>query len=925
MRRTSTSPSIQLFPFLAVLVCAMGALILLLLVTTRKMRQVAVARAEAEAAEAEDAARPAIRPAPKPVPVPVPSGPTPEELAAREAERAARRDAITMTRKRQAAREREWQRSLAEAQIALDQRRQRVAETQQELDQLREKLQATETNLQHLIDRKSQLKSDLDNDAKLRAKIEREHAELSAAIVAAQKKLADLRRTHADRASKFAFIPYDGASGTTRRPVYIECTSTGIRFQPENALLDENDLKGFTESFNPLLVASQRLMQYWREQAIAVDDPRQVARPYILLVVRPKGTISYYVARKMLSNLGDDFGYELIEDDFQLQLPPADPLAKAVIQRAIADTLRNRGEMIAAGGRVGEPRLGEVLIGRSEDVIEFGSLDDQIAATIHRDENPFKKNSGGQGKSFAITRSPVHKDEVSAGAFKSSLAERDRERRRAQGVPDSLVDMAGRGNPYGSPATGARTGVRGNGGTRSPGVAVADSSRSGGMAGGSSRPQKHTLGDPFSREHLATGRNGPGTADFGSSEDERTASNNSGSPDQTGTGRREAGSTSGQTGSRLQSRGNSGLPNGAKVGKIIEIPNAVSPIGDGTESTGTGTGTRFATRGVPPGGKVSTDGQNSTGSDSDGGGGDPGSGGDSLDPTAPRGPRTPSAAGQRDSMTGKPGTGPRSARNAPGDSGSDSIPEDADTAFRKPQPPEGNSTQSGTTTGRGRPSQGSAGSRGPGGDIKTRSTDPNLEQPRQYGDNPEARKQLAASKSASVMQKREAARRRWGGSNTGQIGFERKVLVEVTGDRIFVERNDIEVVIEPGTSQEELVEAVLSALDEHSLGWGKPPTKFYWVPYVNFEVYGAGAAQYERLNSPLREWGIFSEVEFKAGDRPAQVPNTNGVIQPVAESKDPQNTSIKSTKQKPTGPVEDPAQKTKKSPFNWFRKLGGRS
>ena len=916
MRRASTSPSIQLFPFLAVLVCAMGALILLLLVTTRKMRQVAVARAEAEAEAAEEAARPAIRPRPKPAPVP--SGPAPEELAAKEAERAARRDALATARKRQSAREQEWQRSLAEAEIALDQRRQRVTETQQELDELRQKLQATETNLQHLIDRKSQLKSDLDKDSKLRANVEREHAELSEAILAAQKKLAELRRAHADRASKFAFIPYDGASGTTRRPVYIECTSTGIRFQPENMLLDQNDLKGFTETFNPLLVASQRLMQYWREQASTADDPRQAARPYILLVVRPKGTVAYYVARKMLSNLGDDFGYELIEEDFQLQLPPADPLAKAVIQSAIADTLRNRGEMIAAGGRVGETRWGDVLIGRSDDVIEFGTLDDQVAATLHRDENPFKKNSGGQGKSFTITRSPVNKDEVAAGAFKSSLAERDRERRRLQGVPDSLADMNGRGNPYGPPATGARTGARGNGGRLPPGVTVADNSRSGGMTGGTSDSKTHTLGDPFSREHLATGRNGPGTADTATSEGERTAANMSGGPGQKETGQFGAGSTAGQAGSRTQPRGNTGLPNGAKAGKIIEIPNAVSPIGDGTESTGTKT--RIASRGVSPGGKRSTGGQEPTGFGTDGGG-DPSSEGSSTDPTAPRGPRTPTAAGQESSVPGKTGTGARNAQSIPGNGRS--VPEDVDTAFRKPQPPDANSVQDGTTAGQSGP--GSAGNRGPGGGMKSRSTDPDLQQPRQHGDNPEARKQLAASKSASVMQKRDAARQRWGGSNTGQIGFERKVLVEVTADRIFIERNDIEVIIEPGTTQDELVESVLSALDEHSLGWGKPPTKFYWVPYLNFEVYGAGASEYERLNSPLREWGIFSEVEFKAGDRPAQVPSKDGLIQPVAESKEPHKTSIKSTKPKPSGPVEDPAQKPKKSPFSWFRKLGGRS
>ena len=906
MRRASTSPSIQLFPFLAVLVCAMGALILLLLVTTRKMRQVAVARAAAEAAEAEETARPVIRPAPKPLPAP--TGPTPDELATREAERATRREAIAAAKKRQSAREAEWQRGVVEAEIALDQRRQRVADTQRELTELREKLQSTETNLQQLIDRKSKLKSELDQDSKLRGKVEKEHAELSEAIAAAQKKLAELRRAHADAASKFAFIPYDGASGTTRRPVYIECTSTGIRFQPENQLLDENDLKGFTETFNPLLVASQRLMQYWREQAVTTDDPRRPSRPYVLLLVRPKGTISYYVARKMLSQLGDDFGYELIEDDFELQLPPADPLAKAVIQSAVADTLKNRGEMLAVGGRVGEPRLGDVLIGRSEELIEFGTLDDQLAATIHREENPFKKNSGAQGKSFAISRSPVSKDEVSSGAFKSSLAER--ERRRAQGVPSSLAEMAGRRNgtePRGPEFdAGDGTGMPGNESKRPGGTAVADGSPSARTGLGGSG-----LGDPFSREHRATGKSGAGSADSG----EQTAADTAGI----------AGGVGKDPQSQTSSRGAAGhgMPSGAKAGKIIDIPAGSVAAMDGAGGTaGASTGTRVTTRRGLPGGKLPAGNPVPSGfqSDGDGNSNSP-STGNSNDPAAPRGQGSAADTQQRRSQGG-------GGNSSQGDTG---TPNDIENAFRKPEAVEADGTQDGTEASSGQPSNGPTGTRGQRGGIKSRSTDPNAQdQPRQYGDNPEARKQLAAaSSSKSVMQKRDAARRRWGGSNTGQIGFERKVIVEVTGDRVFIERDDIEVIIEPGTTQEELLEAVLSALDEHSQEWGKPPSKFYWVPYLHFEVYTSGTKEYERLHGPLRDWGIFSEAEFKTGERTAR-PVEKGVIQPVSESTDTPKANIKSTKKKPAEPVVDPVTKSKdspaapvkKSPFSWFKKLG---
>src|SRR5437870_1660252 len=118
MRRSSSSPSIQLFPFLDVLVCAMGALILLMQVTIRKMHQTAAARAAVEE-EPESIV----------IPAPVPRKPTgPElspahvapDLAAQEAEkqareqgREARRLANAAARQRQAEREAAWERELS--------------------------------------------------------------------------------------------------------------------------------------------------------------------------------------------------------------------------------------------------------------------------------------------------------------------------------------------------------------------------------------------------------------------------------------------------------------------------------------------------------------------------------------------------------------------------------------------------------------------------------------------------------------------------------------------------------------------------------------------------------------------------------------------------------------------------------------------
>ncbi len=172
------------------------------------------------------------------------------------------------------------------------------------------------------------------------------------------------------------------------------------------------------------------------------------------------------------------------------------------------------------------------------------------------------------------------------------------------------------------------------------------------------------------------------------------------------------------------------------------------------------------------------------------------------------------------------------------------------------------------------------------------------------------------------MQKHDSARRRWGGSNTGQIGFERKVPVQVTADKIVIGKNEIEIVVEPGTTQEELVESVLEALDSYSQTWGKPPTRFYWVPFLDFEVYAGGNTNHERLHGALRDWGVFSESTYKTGERPASPATTKatekskeGLIQPASE-----------TGAKPIGPAEVVPQNAqtpapKPSRFGWFKRI----
>jgi hypothetical protein len=147
-----------------------------------------------------------------------------------------------------------------------------------------------------------------------------------------------VRQALEKRESEYAFVPFDGANGTTRRPIVIECTDRAIRFVAEDITLSPQDLNGFITDVNPLLAGAGALMKYWEKRG-------KEEAPYVLLVVRPRGSIAFYVAREMLSPIEQSFGYELVEEDFRLHAPETEPAAVTACRKAIESTLAQRSQV----------------------------------------------------------------------------------------------------------------------------------------------------------------------------------------------------------------------------------------------------------------------------------------------------------------------------------------------------------------------------------------------------------------------------------------------------------------------------------------------------------------------------------------------------------------------------------------------------
>jgi hypothetical protein len=344
MGRAKTSgPAVALFPFLAVLVCVMGALIFLLLTTTKRMHDTALAEAEADAI----AASTAVQPPPTAMDVPE----TPFALPAAELGTATvpaglePAPAMADNSAERAKLEREWnaqiealQRRWQELSDALQKQRVLQQAAQRKALAVEQSVGAAETRLRGLA-----AQIEVDAAEKIAAP---ELAALEERIAELRRKLRQLQNRPTQGATKFAVIPFDVRSGTTRRPILIECTDDGLRFLPEDIVIRPSDLEGFTERYNPLLAGAGALMSYWTAWNLRQPEPDEQPEPYVLLIVRPSGTVGYYVAMQMLGALKVPHGYELIEDSVALQPPPLDPEAWRVCREAVEQQLAERAAVM---------------------------------------------------------------------------------------------------------------------------------------------------------------------------------------------------------------------------------------------------------------------------------------------------------------------------------------------------------------------------------------------------------------------------------------------------------------------------------------------------------------------------------------------------------------------------------------------------
>ena len=288
-KREQLAPS--LFPFLAVLLCTMGALVLLLMlivsdaqVTAQEVVQVAEQRKE--------------------------------ELQ-----------------------------SLADAKLRAQQKQ--LDNQRFELEQKRLMLQHFEEHIEELTAELTELFEAIQL-AQTTAKTEQEKQEQLEKLSELEKQLAEAKEKLAQQLEKpdgdkpvFAVIPYEGPNGTHRRPIYLECRADGLLVQPEGILLTLENLQPPYGPGNPLDAALRTIRNEYKPKSGAITRTA-----YPLLLVRPSGVRTYALARAALSSWDDQFGYELIDDDLDLVFPEGVPGLKEKLASTI-ELARQRQSALA--------------------------------------------------------------------------------------------------------------------------------------------------------------------------------------------------------------------------------------------------------------------------------------------------------------------------------------------------------------------------------------------------------------------------------------------------------------------------------------------------------------------------------------------------------------------------------------------------
>ncbi|TWT60867.1 hypothetical protein [Rubinisphaera italica] len=345
-RTVQSGTTVSLFPFLAVLVCAMGSLILLLLIITRHLHpsyhQVSVVTAETVDEEVKFVA--------------VLSDSLPEKtFASRDLNESFATSEIGSARwskfqkvnedrtrhpaapqynpltdadvatKARLERERALiklhQSQLADLQAELT----KINQENQQLISMSENTQATINQKAKALDAKQQ---EIMDQQKSLSEKQAASASLAQSILRTKENIKQKQATKQKRDERMEIVAFDAVSGQKRTPIFIECLPGHVVVQPGIGDAQTQFLTSYSPGNNPLAVA----LQAYAEQI--GRESKSSSTPYALLVVRPGGIDEFYTVGQLLKANNIEFGYELVDADQKFYFGDQHQIASQKFQKA---------------------------------------------------------------------------------------------------------------------------------------------------------------------------------------------------------------------------------------------------------------------------------------------------------------------------------------------------------------------------------------------------------------------------------------------------------------------------------------------------------------------------------------------------------------------------------------------------------------
>ena len=373
-RRTSEAGGgVLSFTFLDVLTCTMGSLVLLLVVLAQKATDVTLEEALADANKPRAATE-----APKETTHSTPDeSKQPEQLdektaaAIADLEKAVGDDAEGKAKLKLDENLKEVQAGLTPEELA--ERLAEVREARQKIEKMRadaaQRMKDDQAKVGHLEEHERRLEQEIAKlqlalksleEAESKQSVDQDAAKsqlerLKEVIADAEKQIDELRKETVGKKS-YSIVPYKGANGTTRRPIYIECTKDAVTIYPEGIRLSAADFDGPLRSGNPLSAAIRAAREELNARAAAAGQT-DLPDPYPLLIVRPDGTYAYSAALSAISSWDADFGYEFVEADWKLEYPDTDPRLEQLMRHAVEQARQRQAMLAKAAPRRYGPRL----------------------------------------------------------------------------------------------------------------------------------------------------------------------------------------------------------------------------------------------------------------------------------------------------------------------------------------------------------------------------------------------------------------------------------------------------------------------------------------------------------------------------------------------------------------------------------------